>query len=42
MGSPTRGVLAHGMISARDEDIAVRAAGEVIAKIEPCVIRVIE
>jgi len=42
MGSPTRSVFANRMISARDEDIAVRAAGEVIAKIEPRVIRVIE
>ena len=35
-------MLANVTISARDENIAVITAGEVIPKIESCVIRVIE
>jgi hypothetical protein len=42
MGSMACGVMANIVVSARDEDITVRAAGEVVPKIEHCVIRVIE
>src|ERR1700722_4216426 len=42
MGSLTHSVLADVVVSTRDEDITVGAGGEVVPKIEHCVIRVIE
>jgi len=42
MGSLSHSVLADVVVSTRDKDITVGAAGEVVPKIEHCVIRVIE
>src|SRR3984957_17635117 len=42
MGSLTRSVLADVVVSTRDKDITVGAAGEVVPKIEQRIIRVIK
>src|ERR1700722_2360546 len=42
MGSLTHSVLADVVVSTRDEDITVGAAGEVVPKIEHRIIRVIK
>jgi len=41
-GSLTRSVLADVMVATHDEDITVGAAGEVVLKIEHCIICIIK